>query len=63
VSEITGEKILDPRSVRDDITVMGAEHVGRYGVKFVFSDRHDDGIYTWAHLRAICPCDECRAAS
>lgn len=59
VSEITGEKLLNPRSVPDDITVRGAEHVGRYGVKFVFSDGHDDGIYTWVRLRELCRCSEC----
>ena len=61
VSEVTGLRILDPRTVAEDLTVLGAEHVGRYGVKFLFSDRHDDGIYTWERLRAICPCDECAA--
>lgn len=59
VSEVTGERLLDPRSIADDITVVGAEHVGRYGVKFIFSDGHDDGIYTWVRLREICPCPEC----
>jgi DUF971 family protein len=59
VSEITGERILDPATVAEDLTVVGAEHVGRYGVKFTFGDGHDDGIYTWMKLRAICPCDEC----
>jgi DUF971 family protein len=61
VNEITGLRVLDPRTVSEDLTVLNAEHVGRYGVKFVFSDRHDNGIYTWENLRAICPCDECNA--
>jgi DUF971 family protein len=59
VSEVTGLRILDPRTVAEDLTVLNAEHVGRYGVKFLFSDRHDDGIYTWERLRAICTCDNC----
>ena len=62
VSEITGMRILDPATVAEDITVTGAEHVGRYGVRFVFSDRHRDGIYTWERLRQLCQCDECRRA-
>jgi DUF971 family protein len=62
VSEVTGLRILDPATVSEDITVLSAENVGRYGVKFVFSDRHDDGIYTWEHLREICPCPQCSAA-
>ena len=60
VNEITGKRMLDPKSVPEDITVTAAQHVGRYGVKFVFSDRHDDGIYTWERLRQLCPCDECK---
>jgi len=62
VSEVTGLRILDPRTVAEDITVLSAEHVGRYGVKFMFSDRHDDGIYTWERLRELCLCGECKAA-
>jgi DUF971 family protein len=61
VNELTGARMLDPRTVAEDITVTKAEHVGRYGVKFIFSDRHDDGIYTWERLRQLCPCDECEA--
>jgi len=60
VSEVTGLRILDPRTVSEDLTVVSAEHVGRYGVKFMFSDRHDDGIYTWERLRELCVCEECR---
>jgi DUF971 family protein len=64
VSEITGQRIIDPRMIPDDLSITGAEHVGRYGVKFVFSDGHDDGIYTWEKLTDICPCAECsRSAS
>ncbi|MGH9760222.1 MAG: gamma-butyrobetaine hydroxylase-like domain-containing protein [Blastocatellia bacterium] len=61
VSEMTGERILDPNSVAEDVTIAGAEHVGRYGVKFYFSDGHGDGIYTWSRLRQICQCEECRS--
>lgn len=63
VSEVTGLRILDPATVSEDLTVIAAEHVGRYGVKFVFSDRHDDGIYTWERLRQLCPCEECKGGA
>ena len=53
VNEITGLRILDPRTIAEDLTVVNAEHVGRYGIKFTFSDKHDDGIYTWERLRAL----------
>jgi DUF971 family protein len=61
VNEITGQRMLDPNSVPEDITVTGAEHVGRYGVKFAFSDGHENGIYTWRRLREICRCPLCLA--
>jgi len=60
VDEITGERMLDPDSVPEDITVTAGEHVGRYGIRFSFSDGHGAGIYTWQRLREICPCPECR---
>jgi len=60
VNEVTGLRILDPRTVAADLTVLKAEHVGRYGVKFTFSDHHDDGIYTWERLRALCLCEVCK---
>jgi DUF971 family protein len=53
VNEITGLRILDPRTIAEDLTIRDAQLVGRYGVKFVFSDGHDDGIYTWERLREL----------
>ena len=53
VNEVTGLRILDPRTIADDLTVKDAQLVGRYGVKLVFSDGHDDGIYTWERLREL----------
>ena len=37
------------------------EAVGRYAVRFFWSDRHDTGIYTFEYLRAICACEACDA--
>jgi len=61
VSELTGQRLLDAAAVADDLTLVGAEHVGRYGVRFTFSDGHHDGIYTWERLRELCKCPECVA--
>jgi len=61
VNEITGERMLDPQYIPEDITITAAEHVGRYGIRFSFSDTHSDGIYTWRRLRELCPCAQCRA--
>ena len=39
-----------------------AEAVGRYAIRFDWSDGHMHGIYSWELLRELCPCQECRAA-
>ena len=39
--------------VPDDISVNGADPVGRYAVRIKFSDGHDTGLYTWALLRTL----------
>ena len=41
---------------------LTAEAVGKYALRFSFNDNHDLGIYSWAYLREVCPCDECRKA-
>jgi DUF971 family protein len=41
--------------------VLQAEGIGRYAIKFSWSDGHDLGIYSWRFLREICPCAECKA--
>jgi DUF971 family protein len=43
-----------------EVTVAGAEQVGRYAVRFEWNDRHDTGIYSYEYLREICPCEACR---
>ncbi|HKD92003.1 MAG TPA: DUF971 domain-containing protein [Terriglobales bacterium] len=37
------------------------EPVGRYAIRFNWSDGHMHGIYSWELLRELCPCAECRA--
>ena len=39
----------------------GAEGVGKYAIRFSWTDGHDLGIYSWAFLREVCPCAECTA--
>jgi DUF971 family protein len=43
-----------------EVTVTGAEQVGRYALRFEWSDGHNTGIYSYDYLRAICPCAICR---
>lgn len=39
-----------------------ATQVGNYAIQISFSDGHSTGIYSYDHLRSICPCPECSAA-
>ncbi len=36
------------------------ESVGRYAIRLLWADGHSTGIYSFDHLRDICPCPECR---
>ena len=40
----------------------GVEPVGRYALQFKWNDGHSSGIYSFEHLRHICPCAPCRSA-
>jgi DUF971 family protein len=33
--------------------------VGKYAVKFKWSDGHESGIYSWDYLRRVCHCNQC----
>lgn len=35
--------------------------IGSYALSIVWEDGHDYGIYNWHYLRALCPCEKCRA--
>ena len=43
------------------IKMLSVEPVGTYAIRISWSDGHSSGIYSWDHLRSVCPCDECRA--
>jgi DUF971 family protein len=53
VNEWTGEKMLDPASVADDLTFKHISIVGRYALNFHFSDGHETGIFSFAYLRGL----------
>ena len=42
---------------------QAATVVGNYAVQISFTDGHSSGIYSYDHLRNICPCAECAKAS
>ena len=41
---------------------QAANVVGSYAVQISFTDGHSTGIYSYDHLRNICPCAECAKA-
>lgn len=41
------------------VTARGASAVGGYAIQIEFSDGHATGIYSFDHLREICPCEAC----
>ncbi len=43
--------------------IVDAEVVGRYAIRILWSDGHNTGIYSYNHLREICPCAECKAST
>jgi DUF971 family protein len=44
------------------LKMLTVEEVGHYAIRIAWSDGHGSGIYSFDHLRKICPCPECRAA-
>ena len=43
------------------LKMLSVEEVGHYAIRIAWSDGHNTGIYSFDHLRKICPCPECRA--
>lgn len=60
VSENTGERIIQSKDVAPNIHPLQADPVGRYAIQIAWSDGHKTGIYSFEHLRKICPCEACR---
>ena len=52
-NEWTGERILDPKSIRADIKIEGMEPIGNYAVRLVWNDGHSSGLYSWENLHAL----------
>lgn len=50
-SEVTGERLLDPKTVPEDLTIADMHLVGNYGVGIHFSDGHTTGIFRFRELK------------
>ena len=57
--EWTGELRIKPDSVPLLIMLKDIEPVGRYALRFKWSDGHDTGIYSYSALRRMCQCESC----
>ena len=44
------------------VTARSANAVGNYAIQITFSDNHSTGIYSYDHLRTLCPCPDCEQA-
>ena len=53
VSELTGERLLDPAKIDSLVHPTEFELAGNYAVKVRWSDGHHTGLFTWSHLRAL----------
>ena len=51
-------QMFAPRLKMDKI-----EAVGNYAIRIDWNDGHNTGIYSYDHLRKICPCESCVAES
>lgn len=45
------------------LKMLTVEEVGHYAIRINWSDGHNTGIYSFDHLRNICPCAQCTATS
>jgi DUF971 family protein len=46
---------------KERLKMESVESVGHYAVRIHWNDGHSTGIYSFDHLRKICPCADCRA--
>lgn len=53
VNEWTGEGMLDPSSVPEDVRPVSIRRVGRYAIQIEWSDGHATGIYPFSRLRRL----------
>lgn len=53
VNEWTGEQMLKPETIPDNLTFQNIAVVGRYALNFNFSDNHDTGIFSFKYLREL----------
>lgn len=53
VDEMTGRRILRDQDVAPDVHPLAIRYVGRYALRFDWSDGHGTGIYPFEFLRRL----------
>lgn len=53
VEEMSGRKLLDPKTVRADVSPRQIVSIGNYALGFDWNDGHNSGIHSFNDLRAI----------
>ena len=53
VNEWTGQRVLKPEMISEDLTISDISIVGRYALNFRWSDGHETGIYSFRYLREL----------
>ena len=54
VTEWTGQRVLKPETISEELTIKDVSIVGRYALNFRWSDGHETGIYSFRYLRDLC---------
>jgi DUF971 family protein len=53
---------LRPADFPQDVRALSVSRVGNYALRFIWSDGHSTGLYTYASLRHdLCECEDCRS--
>jgi len=53
VNEWTGQRVIKPETVSEELTIADLSIVGRYALNFRWSDGHETGIYSFRYLREL----------
>ncbi len=53
IEEMSGRKLLDPSTVRADVTPRVLASVGNYAIGIDWNDGHNSGLYSFDHLRSL----------
>jgi ATP-binding protein involved in chromosome partitioning len=53
VNEVTGERMINLETIDPGVHITGVDPVGRYALRFQWSDGHGTGLYSFDTLRAL----------